>query len=279
MEDLTKQQLILLTILASFITSIATSITIVSILTDTTPIITQTINRIVEKTVETVSPSAPVEKKNPTASPVVAGENDQLIASVQRNLAIIATISKKTSDDDAAVVYGNGFLASGGLLVTDAEVLQSETDGFVVALKNDKEYSATVVWMDEKNDIALLQLHDENKAAPTLRSASFFEGALSLGQTVLALGGKTGSVLAKGILTELPVSNTGTSTEAVSPLLGTTIALSKIDRGGPLFNLSGEVIGATVTSSAGEQYFIPISSVVSTINAYTKAQNKGVGSN
>ena len=56
MENLNKQQLVLLTILVSFVTSIATGITTVSLLDHTAPSINQTINRVVEKTIETVIP-------------------------------------------------------------------------------------------------------------------------------------------------------------------------------------------------------------------------------
>ena len=52
MEDLTKQQMVLLTVLVSFVCSVATSIMIVSLLTDTAPAVSQTINRIVEKTID-----------------------------------------------------------------------------------------------------------------------------------------------------------------------------------------------------------------------------------
>ena len=56
MEDLNKNQIILLTLLVSFITSIATGIVTVSLFEQAPQGVTRTINRVVERTVERVVP-------------------------------------------------------------------------------------------------------------------------------------------------------------------------------------------------------------------------------
>jgi len=55
-EQLTKTQIILLTLLVSFVTSIATGIVTVTLMDQAPPAITRTINRVVEKTIQTVVP-------------------------------------------------------------------------------------------------------------------------------------------------------------------------------------------------------------------------------
>ncbi len=55
-DDLTKSQLLLLTLLVNFVMSIATGIVTVSLLDQAPATVTQTVNRIVEHTVETVTP-------------------------------------------------------------------------------------------------------------------------------------------------------------------------------------------------------------------------------
>jgi hypothetical protein len=59
-EDLSKSQLLLLMLLVNFITSIATGVLTVSLLAQTPTTVTQTVNRIVDHTIETVATGTPL---------------------------------------------------------------------------------------------------------------------------------------------------------------------------------------------------------------------------
>jgi hypothetical protein len=77
-DDLSKSQLLLLTLLVNFVMSIATGIVTVSLLDQAPQTVTQTVNRIIEHTVETVttppdstchhSTTSPPKQKKPSAA-------------------------------------------------------------------------------------------------------------------------------------------------------------------------------------------------------------------
>src|SRR4051812_13998627 len=71
MEDLTKQQVVLLTLLVSFVTSMATGIITVSLMDQAPAGVTQIINRVVEHTIERVASETPTSNTAVTLNPIV----------------------------------------------------------------------------------------------------------------------------------------------------------------------------------------------------------------
>ena len=86
-EKLTKMQIVLLTLLVSFVASIATGIVTVTLMDQTPPVMVQTLNRVVERTVERVVPNdtkqgASIITKETT---VVVKEEDLITDSINKN--------------------------------------------------------------------------------------------------------------------------------------------------------------------------------------------------
>lgn len=82
-DDLSKSQLLLLTLLVNFVMSIATGIVTVSLLDQAPATVTQTVNRIVEHTVETVAPAS----ETASAANAQPSEEDQLVAAISSDKA------------------------------------------------------------------------------------------------------------------------------------------------------------------------------------------------
>ncbi|MCX6739203.1 MAG: serine protease [Candidatus Parcubacteria bacterium] len=262
MEDLTKQQMVLLNLLVSFVASTATSIVIVSILTDTTPVISQTFNRIVEKTIErvvtgTTTPS--VIRVPAPVSPLT--ESDQIVASVQSNLSFMVSIATPKSETSEGEKRGIGFLADGGgVVATDAGVL-GEWNEFSVTLLNGKTYTGKKVFVDEKTGVVLLELFDDKKQV-ILRGAPLSTSDPKLGQTILSLGGKNASTVSQGIVSEITKSQ-----------IMSSVSLSLSDRGGPIFGIDGKVFGINLVSAEGKGFSLSSSQIQSVINEYKKPKN------
>src|SRR3989344_4276974 len=91
LEQLTKHQILLLTLLVSFVTSIATGIVTVSLMDQAPEGVTRVINQIVERTVETVVPSTQGAAVA-TETTVVIKQDElvpQSIAAVQKSIVRI----------------------------------------------------------------------------------------------------------------------------------------------------------------------------------------------
>ena len=134
---------------------------------------------------------------------------------------------------------GSGFIVDpSGIVVTNNHVIEG-ADEITVTLQDGLTLKATLVGHDDRNDIAVLQVHADHK----LPSVHFGNSDASrVGDWVLAIGnpfGLGGSVSA-GI-----VSARGRDIQQgpYDDFIQTDAAINKGNSGGPLFNMAGEVIG------------------------------------
>jgi serine protease Do len=134
---------------------------------------------------------------------------------------------------------GSGFIIdSSGVVVTNNHVIEG-ADEITVILQDNTTLKATVIGHDDRNDIAVLQVHADHKL-PTVPFGD--SDASRVGDWVLAIGnpfGLGGSVSA-GI-----VSARGRDIQQgpYDDFIQTDAAINKGNSGGPLFNMAGEVIG------------------------------------
>jgi len=258
-EHLTKHQIVLLTLLVSFVTSIATGIVTVSLMNQAPPEVQRTINQIVERTVQTVAtpvaavPSVGVEKT------VVVKEDDltaQSIAKAQK--AIIRIVDASAPE----TLLARGILVSAqGRALTDRTALVASgatsfeailPGGERVPLAVPKEQSTTTatlvveVAVGTTTGWAPIALTDVSK--------------LQLGQSVIRIGGTGADTVGVGVIASLPLpaqagDNHGALIEA---------SVSSATPGSVLLTLFGEIVGVMTGGSqaAGADYY-SVSSVSS----------------
>ena len=112
-KDLNKPQLILFAVLLSFVTSIATGITTVTLMQQAPSSITVPVNRVVQQTIEKIQQ---VEGKTITQT-VVVKEEDLVVDAIAKNKSAVFAIYKEAEDangDNIEVSAGNGFAVSSG---------------------------------------------------------------------------------------------------------------------------------------------------------------------
>lgn len=222
-EELSKSQLILLTILVNFVTSIATGILTVSLLDHAPAFVTQTVNRVVEHTIETVVAAAPsvIAPQSPAPS------NQELVtaaigASASRAVAIYAAT---TGTSTPAIAIGTYLSKSRAVVTASQDALPKE------ALIEFTNGSFTPASLARSGKGITIYGFADGATLPKMTSPVLVSsGNLKLGETALALGsdgaastGIVSRVSTKGIHTTLPDIGTGS---AAVDLAGNLIGIS-----------------------------------------------------
>ncbi len=154
---------------------------------------------------------------------------------------------------------GSGFIVSSdGTILTNAHVVNGASE-VTVRLTDRREYTAKVIGVDTKSDVAVIRIPAKN--LPTVKLGDTRN--LKVGEWVVAIGAPfgfensvtAGIVSAKG--RTLPDSG-------YVPFIQTDVPINPGNSGGPLFNMRGEVVGINsqiYTRSGGYQgvsFSIPI---------------------
>src|ERR1700722_9426800 len=108
-EKLTKSQIVLLTLLVSFVTSIATGIVTVSLMQQAPPAIAETVNRVIENTIETVATSTRGQSASVITThqkTVIVNEADLIAAAVKQISPSVVDIYSADTDQPTFMGFG-----------------------------------------------------------------------------------------------------------------------------------------------------------------------------
>lgn len=279
MEGLSKQQLILLALLVSFVTSVATGIITVSLMDQAPPEVTQTISRVVEKTIERVVTEPATQSASvATKETIVVKADDVIIEAIERNTGSLVRI-RETTGEGRANFAGLGLMVSrDGLIAADISVAYRKTDSFGNAIAetyqgvfpDGRVFPLNIIYSDQNQGIMFFQviLQDKEKGVYRFVVPRFNQGELKLGQAVVALSGDDTNAVSTGIISNLvlravprPADTSTTSPEGGRELaaIKTDIRSTELVSGSVLLNLSGEVIGINAGSLASSRNtFLPI---------------------
>lgn len=249
MEELNKNQLILLALLVSFVTSIATGIVTVSLMDQAPQSVTQTINKVVTQTIEKVT-------KEPAAVIQAIPEEDLIAVAVEKNA--LGGVKVRLGANGDIVGYGM-VVAASGLIASDVNPDNYAAEAKYYAVFSDgKEFPMDVALRD-KSGISFFRVAlGEGATAYAPASVALGDSdKLKLGQTVLVIA-PSGDSLQKGIISGIvrdstsdAATSTATSTEGAEAvksvkLIKLSITLSAENSGSPLVDLSGKTMGLTV---------------------------------
>lgn len=229
-EGLSKSQLVLLTILVNFVTSVATGVLTVSLLDHTPPYVTQTVNRVVEHTIETVAQAVPAAV---VAAPAPAPSNQDLVTA-----AIGADASRLVAIYPAATGTTTPALAIGTYLPKTRAVATAALDALPKeALITFPDGSSLLASLSKAgHGIAIYGFADDAKLPKASMPTLIASKDLRLGETALTIGAD--GAAATGIISRVAEDGIHTT-------------LPAIGAGSAVVDLSGNLIGVAAGGTPG----------------------------
>ena len=177
---------------------------------------------------------------------------------------------------------GSGFIIDpSGIVVTNNHVI-ADADEINVILNDGTKLKADLIGKDVKSDLAVLRVHSDK----SLKAVKFGDSdKVRLGEWVIAIGNpfSLGGSVTAGIVS---ARNRDINSGPYDNYIQTDAAINRGNSGGPLFNLSGEVIGintAIISPSGGSigiGFAIPSDSampVIDQLRQYGEARRGWLG--
>ena len=144
-----------------------------------------------------------------------------------------------TPQERKASALGSGFIIDEkGIVITNNHVIKGAED-ILVRFNDDKEYSAKIIGSDPLSDIAVLQIDSEDSFTPVKFGDS---DKARIGDWVIAIGNPfgLGGTVTSGIIS---ARNRSIGLSRYEDYIQTDASINSGNSGGPLFDMSGNVIG------------------------------------
>ena len=255
LEKLNKSQIVLLTMLVSFMTSIATGIVTVALMQQAPPAITETVNRVVEHTIERVVPGQTAAAAVPEVKTVVVHESELVPKAVEVISPSIVRVHG--SGATSSPVLGLGIIITGdGLVAVDASVLGESADA-TLELSGGLRVRGFVQARDIATGIAYIAAASSTEKGPIIWTpARLFSSKPALGQGVILISGKSAARVAQGLVTSF--ASLG-GEEVATQVLETDLSKDGILPGSPIIDTQGQVLGISTSASRAvdDSGFIP----------------------
>lgn len=164
---------------------------------------------------------------------------------------------RQNGTEKVQVSSGTGFFVSAnGMIVTNKHVVEDTAAEYSVIMNDGRKMPAKILARDPLQDIAILKVEGDNFNSIPLGDSD----KLKIGQSVIAIGNALGEFqntvsigIISGLHREITATGSQSGPEDLQELIQTDAAINKGNSGGPLLNLSGEVIGINVAMAQGAE--------------------------
>jgi hypothetical protein len=281
MDELNNKQMILLTMFTSFVVSIATGIITVAMLQEAPPTITQTVNRVVEHTIERVVTGTTTEKIVQVPVTTVTKEQVQY----QSEDALVVAALEKNAKRVVEIWVGSATSSAptdSGVLVSRDGVIAVDHNRFVVDTPSEVSYpvringqffTARYLAKTVNEFIApVIFLKIEVSESVALDPVAFVNKSPRPGQTLIITGATPQAGVMKTIVTRITpavLEPVGTSSPATFGEIVVTPPVPSDTHGSLVLNLDGQTVGIIVSdpNNPGKDMICPLSFVLESLNA------------
>lgn len=241
MEGLTKSQFLLLVILVTFVVSIATGIITFTLLSGAPTAVTQTINRVVETTVERVVPI--VDNKGVTQTIVVTDES-LVVSGIEKLSKSLVRIKNNTINDPSfGMTVGMGVVVSqNGLIITDGRLKKPNTDLLAVFPDGAKYSLSAINVSDDSYGMAFFKVEKNIGDSYQFQSTIFSGVDLKLGQTVVSIYGLDKNIISSTLVSDI-INSESPDSALKTIIVPRSIPVKDDVYGSIIMNLSGEIAG------------------------------------
>ncbi len=267
--------------LTAFVVSVGTGIVTVAMLEEAPPTLTQTVNRVVERTIERVITGSSTPEKQiiqPVTTitkevTIYAKEDDLIVAAVEKNQPRIALIFSTTQATDTPPLASGFVVSRDGVIVVDMKSVSTESglrESYRITI-GDKSYIATPMKHDAlaKTPLALLKI-DGTKQGDVFDAVAFGRQVdPKIAQTVIVLGGVDGMEVFKGSLAKFHYAKSeSTTTPARITSIDTAPKIPAENAGALVVNLDAQAVGIVVSAETGTNLVIyPASRILDLVTA------------
>lgn len=259
MNDLNTQQIILLCLLVSFVSSIATGITTVSLMNQSPEPVSQTINRVVEKTIERVVETPADDNGTPTeriVETVVVNQEDLTVDAVANNSRSLVRLFNENANGDRTFIGLGIVVNEQGDVVTQSSVTGN---GKIIGIFASGEFVLDKKKTEEP--FLLYSIPDKGDSAFSPASLSDSQN-LKLAQSVILLSGRQSNVVSTGIVNDLDTILSEGSESPIVTSIDAGVDSSKVLIGSILLNLQGEIVGVKIGSGSSDTtIFLPVNNL------------------
>ncbi len=255
-EELTKSQIVLLVLLVSFVTSMATGIVTVSLMDQAPASVAQTVNRVIQQTIkEVASPGQAATVVMPTKT-VVVNEANAIAGAVQKSTPSVVRLYSS----DGSTFLGLGVVVdASGEMITDTAAIGSAAQASVT-FANGASVQASVTTRDAGIGLAILSVatSSESTTTPAWVPISVSSATPVLGESVVMIAGESNPWVGSGLISSLVPA-----TDATGALVKTDISGDNVLFGSPLIDTDGNLVGISteVSRSSSGSAFIPVSAI------------------